>query len=154
MRFLHPDHPGRAVRLAYCMNVHPAETLEEFERGLTSITLPLRDRLAGAGRFGIGMYFAADLAARLVAEPALLEDLASPEGAAEVGDGSPRKGPPRPAAQPNSELTRRLERDGALLAQLQERAPERLRQPAQAELRQALAPELEQQPGPPALELP
>ena len=76
MRFHHPDHPGRFVRLAYCMNVHPAETLEELEGGLTSITLPLRDRLAGAGRFGIGMYFAADLAARLRAEPALLEDLA------------------------------------------------------------------------------
>ena len=27
MRFTHPAHPGKAVRLAYCLNVHPAEDL-------------------------------------------------------------------------------------------------------------------------------
>ena len=70
MRLVHASHPGRAVRLAYCMNVHPAGTLEELTRGLETITLPLRDRLAGGGRFGIGMYFAADLAAALRAEGA------------------------------------------------------------------------------------
>ncbi len=66
MRFTHREHAGRCVRLAYCLNVHPAETFEELFEGLRSITLPLRDRLARPGEpFGVGMYFSAGLAAEL-----------------------------------------------------------------------------------------
>lgn len=56
MRFVHRDQPGRAVLLAYCLNVHPAEDLTGVLEGLTGVALPLAGRL-GAGRpFGIGLY--------------------------------------------------------------------------------------------------
>ena len=29
MLWRHPAHPGRAVRLAYCLNLHPGETAAE-----------------------------------------------------------------------------------------------------------------------------
>jgi len=67
MRFLHPEHPGRAVRLAYCLNLHPADTLEGLLEGLRTITLPLRQRLAPGREFGVGMYAPATLVERLVA---------------------------------------------------------------------------------------
>lgn len=66
MRFTHRAHPDRYVLLAYCLNVHPAETLEELLHALRTITLPLRDRLARAGEsFGVGMYLSAAVAAEL-----------------------------------------------------------------------------------------
>lgn len=76
MRFHHPKHEGRRVRLAYCQNLHAAsETLEGCLEGIRRITLPLRDALAPeGGRFGIGMYLPA-----AVALP-----LASADGAAEL----------------------------------------------------------------------
>lgn len=77
MRLVHDAHPGRAVRLAYCMNVHPAGTLEELWHGIETITLPLRDRLAGGARFGVGMYVAADLAAYLRSRPGELVEVAA-----------------------------------------------------------------------------
>jgi hypothetical protein len=53
MRFLHPEHPGRVLRLATCMNLWPvaqedgreASAAEPIISGLTEISLPLRDRL-------------------------------------------------------------------------------------------------------------
>ncbi len=65
MHFAHPEHPGRSVRLAYCMNLHAAETLVELLEGVREFTLPLRDRFAGSGSFGVGMYFPAELARHL-----------------------------------------------------------------------------------------
>lgn len=65
MRFEHPEHPGRAVRLAYCLNLHPADTLAGLLEGLRAITLPLRERLAPGRGFGVGMYAPARLAAHL-----------------------------------------------------------------------------------------
>ncbi|MCZ6596743.1 MAG: metabolite traffic protein EboE [Planctomycetota bacterium] len=59
MRFENPDHPGRAVRLAYCLNLHPAEDLDGVLRGVREITLPLADELDPArdeGDFGLGAY--------------------------------------------------------------------------------------------------
>jgi hypothetical protein len=62
VRFTHREHPGRAVRLAYCLNLHAAETLGDLHEGLCKITLPLRDRLAQqAETFGVGMYLAGAL---------------------------------------------------------------------------------------------
>ncbi|MBK7644360.1 MAG: metabolite traffic protein EboE [Planctomycetes bacterium] len=76
MRFTHPEHPGRCVRLAYCLNVHAAETLEDLHAGLRTITLPLRDRLVTPGEsFGVGMYFSAALAEELQRSEAALGDL-------------------------------------------------------------------------------
>jgi len=67
MLFESPEHPGRAVRLAYCLNLHPAETSEGLLEGLRTITLPLRERLAPGREFGVGMYVSAQLAAQLLA---------------------------------------------------------------------------------------
>jgi hypothetical protein len=65
MRFSHPDRPGRSVRLSYCQNLHPADTLEGLLAGLRTITLPLRERLAPGRTFGVGMYAPAKLALEL-----------------------------------------------------------------------------------------
>ena len=79
MRWIHPDHPGRAVRLAYCMNLHPGETVGEIRSGMERIALPLRDRLASGARFGVGMYLPAPVAHALLEEDgaADLDGLAS-----------------------------------------------------------------------------
>ncbi len=68
MLFSHPEHPGRAVRLAYCLNLHPAPTLEGMLAGLRTITLPLRERLSPGKEFGVGMYAPASLAAHLTSQ--------------------------------------------------------------------------------------
>jgi hypothetical protein len=65
MRFSNPALPGRAVRLAYCLNLHPADTLEGLLEGLRTITLPLKQRLAPDKEFGVGMYVPASLATRI-----------------------------------------------------------------------------------------
>ena len=71
------------MRLAYCLNLHPAEERTGVVRGLRDVTLPLAARLTGydplepraesaaetpwLGRFGIGPWFAAGFAAELAA---------------------------------------------------------------------------------------
>ena len=65
MRFQNPAHPGRSVRLAYCLNLHPADTLAGLLEGLRGITLPLRERLASGKTFGVGMYVPGALAEEL-----------------------------------------------------------------------------------------
>ena len=75
MDFVHDGHPGRRVRLAYCLNVHPADDLEGVLDGLATITRPLRERLAPGRPFGVGMYLPAAVAAPLAAGGAPLERL-------------------------------------------------------------------------------
>jgi hypothetical protein len=70
MRFSHPDLPGRSVRLAYCLNLHPADTLAGLLEGLRTITLPLRERIAPGRTFGVGMYAPAALAEELARDDA------------------------------------------------------------------------------------
>lgn len=79
MRFEHPDHPGRRVHLAYCLNLHGAEDLPGTLRGIREITLPLRDRLAEGRVFGVGLYLPASVALRLAGPDGErdLEDLAA-----------------------------------------------------------------------------
>jgi hypothetical protein len=55
------------VRLAYCLNLHAADDLDGTLAGLRSITLPLRDRLAGGRPFGVGVYLPAAVAGFLAA---------------------------------------------------------------------------------------
>ena len=74
MLWAHPDRPDQRVRLAYCLNLHAADDLAGTLAGIRAITLPLRDRLGGAGSFGVGMYLPASVALRL----------ATPEGADEL----------------------------------------------------------------------
>ena len=68
MLFAHSDSPGRHVRLGYCLNLHAAESLDELLESLRAVTLPLRDRIAPSGRFGVGMYLPAKLARHLLTE--------------------------------------------------------------------------------------
>ncbi|MCH2103190.1 MAG: metabolite traffic protein EboE [Planctomycetes bacterium] len=73
MRWTHPDHPGRIVRLGYCLNLRAVESAAELIESLREVVLPLRDRLGGGKSFGVGMYVPATLAAHLVSEDGSLE---------------------------------------------------------------------------------
>ncbi len=72
MRFRHPD--GSTVHLAYCTNVHPAETLDGVLAQLRDQCEPVRKRL-GRDRLGIGLWLARDAARTLVGDPAALRGL-------------------------------------------------------------------------------
>ncbi|NYV76800.1 metabolite traffic protein EboE [Streptomyces sp. UH6] len=72
MRFRHPD--GSVVHLAYCTNVHPAETLDGVIAQLRDHCEPVRRRL-GRDRLGIGLWLAHDAARVLAADPAALRRL-------------------------------------------------------------------------------
>ncbi|TVP33746.1 xylose isomerase, partial [Streptomyces griseus subsp. griseus] len=72
MRFRHPD--GSTVHLAYCTNVHPAETLEGVRAQLRDHCEPVRRRL-GRDRLGIGLWLARDAARALINDPAELRAL-------------------------------------------------------------------------------
>ncbi|MDT0613195.1 metabolite traffic protein EboE [Streptomyces lancefieldiae] len=72
MRFRHPD--GSVVHLAYCTNVHPAETLDGVRAQLRDHCEPVRRRL-GRDRLGIGLWLARDAAHALVTDPAALRGL-------------------------------------------------------------------------------
>ncbi|MEV6652018.1 metabolite traffic protein EboE [Streptomyces sp. NPDC051219] len=72
MRFRHPD--GSTVHLAYCTNVHPAETLDGVVAQLRDHCEPVRKRL-GRDRLGIGLWLARGAAHALVTDPAALRGL-------------------------------------------------------------------------------
>lgn len=72
MRFRHPD--GSTVHLAYCTNVHPAETLDGVRAQLRDHSEPVRRRL-GRDRLGIGLWLAHDAARALISDPAALREL-------------------------------------------------------------------------------
>lgn len=72
MRFRHPD--GSTVHLAYCTNVHPAETLDGVLAQLRDHCEPVRRRL-GRDRLGIGLWLARDAARSLTTDPASLRAL-------------------------------------------------------------------------------
>lgn len=62
MRFRHRD--GASVHLAYCSNVHPAETVDGIGGQLLTFVPPLRDAL-GVERIGIGLWIPARAATEL-----------------------------------------------------------------------------------------
>ncbi|MFI8193832.1 metabolite traffic protein EboE [Streptomyces sp. NPDC085946] len=72
MRFRHPD--GTTVHLAYCTNVHPAETLDGVLAQLRDHCEPVRLRL-GRDRLGIGLWLAKDAAHTLINDPSALRTL-------------------------------------------------------------------------------
>ncbi|MFD7998571.1 metabolite traffic protein EboE [Streptomyces mirabilis] len=72
MRFRHPD--GSTVHLAYCTNVHPAESLDGVLVQLRDHCEPVRRRL-GRDRLGIGLWLARDAAHALVTDPSALRGL-------------------------------------------------------------------------------
>ncbi|CAL9659000.1 hypothetical protein SUDANB176_06914 [Streptomyces sp. enrichment culture] len=74
MRFRHPD--GSTVHLAYCTNVHPAESLDGVLAQLRDHCEPVRRRL-GRDRLGIGLWLARDAAHALAGDPVALRGLRS-----------------------------------------------------------------------------
>lgn len=72
MRFQHQD--GTVVHLAYCTNVHPAETLEGVLAQLDRYAVPVRAALA-TSRLGLGLWLARDAATELLADPAAIPAL-------------------------------------------------------------------------------
>ncbi|MFB7936217.1 metabolite traffic protein EboE [Streptomyces sp. NPDC056049] len=72
MRFRHAD--GSVVHLAYCTNVHPAETLDGVLAQLRDHCEPVRRRL-GRDRLGIGLWLARPAARVLVDDPGALRGL-------------------------------------------------------------------------------
>lgn len=72
MRFRHPD--GSTVHLAYCTNVHPAETLDGVRAQLRDHCEPVRRRL-GRDRLGIGLWLARAAARTLIDDPSQLRSL-------------------------------------------------------------------------------
>ncbi|MFG2949489.1 metabolite traffic protein EboE [Streptomyces adustus] len=72
MRFAHPD--GTTVHLAYCTNVHPAETVDGVLAQLRDHCEPVRLKL-GRDRLGIGLWLARDAARALDTDPAALNTL-------------------------------------------------------------------------------
>jgi hypothetical protein len=72
MRFRHRD--GTLVHLAYCTNVHPAETLAGVLSQLDRYAVPVRATL-GTNRLGLGLWLAADVVGELVGDPAAVADL-------------------------------------------------------------------------------
>jgi hypothetical protein len=69
MIFSHPAHEGRRVRLAYCHNLHAADTLDEMLTNMRAVTLPLRERVAPGMRFGVGLWLGGTLARALASKP-------------------------------------------------------------------------------------
>ncbi|MBO0916162.1 metabolite traffic protein EboE [Streptomyces laculatispora] len=67
MRFKHPD--GSVLHLAYCTNVHPAETLDGVVAQLAAYCEPVRRNL-GVERLGIGLWLARDVVHALNADEA------------------------------------------------------------------------------------
>lgn len=88
MRFVHPQFPGRTVRLAYCLNVHPADDLDGVLAGLREVTLPLRERLGARGAFGVGLYLPGAIALAL-ADSSAAADRARLAAALEEGNLDP-----------------------------------------------------------------
>ncbi|MYW67597.1 metabolite traffic protein EboE [Streptomyces sp. SID8379] len=72
MRFRHPD--GSAVHLAYCTNVHPAESLDGIVGQLAAYAEPARVA-AGASLIGVGLWLPAETAGMLAADPAAVARL-------------------------------------------------------------------------------
>ena len=44
MNWLDGRHGDRRARLAYCLNLHAADTLDDTIAGIRAVTLPLRER--------------------------------------------------------------------------------------------------------------
>ncbi|MEL6905533.1 MAG: metabolite traffic protein EboE, partial [Planctomycetota bacterium] len=72
-----PAHAGRVVRLGYCLNLHPSETLDDVRAAIEGTVAPLRARLAPDGSFGVGLYLGAGPAHELVTDPTALAGFAT-----------------------------------------------------------------------------
>ena len=71
-----PGSP-RSVRLGYCMNLHPSESLSDVEHALETFVSPLKARLSPGARFGVGMYLGAPVASALAADVGAQDALAA-----------------------------------------------------------------------------
>jgi sugar phosphate isomerase/epimerase len=64
---------GAGVHLTYCSNIHPGESWAEVRSNFDRHVIAVRDRLAPAGDFGIGLRLSARAAAELSQPAALAE---------------------------------------------------------------------------------
>lgn len=65
---------GRSpLHLAYCQNIHPAESWTSHQAAIAKHTLAVRDQLEIKDPFGLGLRLGVDAAAELEASPALRE---------------------------------------------------------------------------------
>lgn len=74
MRFRHSD--GTTIHLAYCTNVHSAESVDGVVTQLARYSEPVRLRL-GADRLGVGLWLAGPVVRQLAADSAALATLRS-----------------------------------------------------------------------------
>jgi sugar phosphate isomerase/epimerase len=74
MRFRH--HDGTTVHLAYCTNVHPADTLADLLSTLDRYAVKVRAEL-GVPRLGVGLWLARDTVTEVLADPAGVKGLAA-----------------------------------------------------------------------------
>lgn len=74
MRFRHPD--GSTVHVAYCTNVHPADTLAGLMSTLDRYAVPVRAAL-GVPRLGVGLWLARGTVTELLADPVGVKRLAA-----------------------------------------------------------------------------
>ena len=72
MRFRHRD--GTTVHVAYCTNVHAAESLTGVVEQLRRFSEPVRKRL-GVDRLGLGLWLARPVATELIGDPAAVARL-------------------------------------------------------------------------------
>jgi sugar phosphate isomerase/epimerase len=72
VRFRH--HDGTTVHVAYCTNVHAAESLAGVVDQLRRFGEPVRKRL-GVDRLGLGLWLARPVASELIADPAAVARL-------------------------------------------------------------------------------
>lgn len=66
-----------AIRLAYCSNVHPAETLVDIEAELDRVAVKVRNQVARRSRLGVGLWLPNRAVEELFADPTRLETFAA-----------------------------------------------------------------------------
>src|SRR5262245_50085334 len=78
MRFAHPAHPGRSLRLSYGLNLYPSRDAQGVLAGLDAIARPLRARVApDEAAFGVGLWMPARAAREFARAPGPRAELAA-----------------------------------------------------------------------------
>jgi sugar phosphate isomerase/epimerase len=66
--------PSTTMHLSYCTNIHPGESWAEVRANLERYLVPVRERVAAARPFGVGLRLSAE-SARTLAAPQALDEL-------------------------------------------------------------------------------
>jgi len=68
---------GRTVRLGYCLNLHPSESLDDVRAAIDGTVVPLAEHLGAARPFGVGAYLGAAPARALAGDAEALRSFAA-----------------------------------------------------------------------------